>query len=181
MSVPFIKIGSGDSNNIPMIEYAASKNIPLVISTGMINKSDVEKIYSTVKRHHLDFCILHCVSSYPTPFDECNLNVINDYKETFSDICIGYSGHEIGISVSLAAIALGAKVLERHLTLDKSLKGSDHCCSLLPNELTELIEQIRIIERAMGNPIKTITSSGRIALSFKLEQVLIFAFQKHPA
>lgn len=93
-----------------MIEYVASKHIPLIISTGMIDKNAVEDIYKTVKKYHNTFCLLHCISSYPTPFEDCNLNVLKDYQSSFPDISIGYSGHELGITVSVAAVALGAKV-----------------------------------------------------------------------
>ncbi|XP_077287027.1 N-acetylneuraminic acid synthase [Arctopsyche grandis] len=174
MSMPFIKIGSGDSNNLPLIDYAASKHIPLIVSTGMIDKKGVENIYTTVKKYHNNLCLMHCVSAYPTPFEDCNLNVIKDFQTSFPDICIGYSGHEIGISVSLAAVTLGAKIIERHITLDKTQKGSDHSCSLLPSEMKEMISQIRIIEKALGNPIKQIANSERSCIE-KLQKSLVAA------
>lgn len=118
LGVPFLKIGSGDSNNLPMIEYAAKKYIPLIISTGMIDKDDVVKIYNSVRKYHTKFCLLHCVSSYPTPYEDCNLNVIKDYQKSFPDIHIGYSGHELGTSTTVSAVALGAKVLYSFILYD---------------------------------------------------------------
>lgn len=110
LKVPFIKIGSGDSNNFILIKEAAATNIPLIISTGMQDLKGVRKMYETVAEFHKKFALLHCVSAYPTPLADVNLNVINLYKEEFPDIVVGYSGHELGIDVTLAAVALGAKV-----------------------------------------------------------------------
>ncbi|KAJ6652904.1 hypothetical protein lerEdw1_010515 [Lerista edwardsae] len=93
-------------------------------------------------------------SAYPLPPEDVNLRVITEYQSTFPDIPIGYSGHETGIAISVAAVAMGAKVLERHITLDKTWKGSDHQASLEPNELAELVRSIRMVEAAMGSPLK---------------------------
>lgn len=153
--------------------------IPLIISTGMIDKQQVTKIYETVRKYHTKFCLLHCISSYPVPVQDCNLNVITDYKSSYPEITIGYSGHEAGITVTLGAVTLGAKVVflsfvnnfncmlnfhyqvvERHFTLDKSQKGSDHICSLTPGEMTSLINEINILTQAFGDPIKKIANSG---------------------
>lgn len=106
---PFIKIGSGDSNNLLFLKYAASKKVPLIISTGMVDKSAVKTIYDIISATHKNFCLLHCISAYPVPYEDCNLTVIQDYMNTF-DIPIGYSGQEVGTAVALASVALGAKV-----------------------------------------------------------------------
>lgn len=107
--MPFIKIGSGDSNNLLFLKYAASKKIPLIISTGMVDKQAVKTIYDIISAQHKQFCLLHCISAYPVPYEDCNLTVLLDYKNTF-DVPVGYSGQEIGTAVALAAVALGAKV-----------------------------------------------------------------------
>lgn len=109
IKVPFIKIGSGDSNNLLFLKYAASKKVPLIISTGMVDKSAVKTIYDIISAQHKRFCLLHCISAYPVPFEDCNLTVLLDYKNTF-DVPVGYSGQEVGTAVALAAVALGAKV-----------------------------------------------------------------------
>jgi len=107
-----------------------------------------------VKEHNQNFAILQCTSAYPLEAEDVNLRVITEYQKEFPDIPIGYSGHESGISISVAAVALGAKVIERHITLDKTWKGSDHSASLVPSELTELVRSIRLVERALGNGLK---------------------------
>ncbi|KAJ9579582.1 hypothetical protein L9F63_004767 [Diploptera punctata] len=172
LGVPFIKIGSGDVNNFPMLQYAATKSKPLIVSTGMQDMSTVETVYHTLKACNANFCLLHCVSAYPTPPQEVNLNVISKYKQEFSDIPIGYSGHELGITISVAAVAMG--VLERHITLDKTWKGSDHVCSLTPSEFQELVHQVRTVETALGNPIKCFQPSEKACYD-KLGKTLVAA------
>ncbi|GLH09797.1 uncharacterized protein GBIM_14849 [Gryllus bimaculatus] len=109
MDVPFLKIGSGDTNNFPLLEYAATKNRPMVISTGMQDLETVRAVYTLMKQMNAKFSLLHCVSSYPVPVEQINLEVINLYKSEFPDIQIGYSGHELGTMVSVAAVAMGAR------------------------------------------------------------------------
>lgn len=146
LDLPFIKIGSGESHNKKLLQKAANLRKPLIVSTGMLNENEVVDIYNLLKSYHKDFCLLHCISSYPTPPQEINLNVIKSYINLFPDVNIGYSGHEIGIDIPLAAVALGAKVIEKHFTLDKSLKGSDHICSLTPSEFEAMVCNIRNFE-----------------------------------
>lgn len=143
----FIKIGSGDTNNIPMMRYMAMQSAALVVSTGMQTEETIRKVYDILNDAHVNFALLHCVSSYPTQLQDTKLNYISRYQKLFPNIPIGYSGHEIGIECSLLAILMGARILERHFTLDKNQKGSDHCVSLNPNELRSLVEKVRLIER----------------------------------
>lgn len=145
MKVPFIKIGSGDANNFPLLREAADSNIPCVVSTGMQSKKTVEKIVQIFDKKH--FCLMHCVSSYPTLFEDVGLKMIDYYRNRFSDIILGYSGHEAGIYIAQAAILMGSAIIERHFTLDKSQKGSDHCVSLNPFEFESLIKSIRELEK----------------------------------
>lgn len=111
--MPFVKIGSGESGNLMLLEKAAKTLIPLVISTGMQTLSDIRITYETVKRHHNNFALLHCVSAYPTPPDEANLNMIKTLRKTFPNTIIGYSGHEVGSCITAASVALGAKVKKK--------------------------------------------------------------------
>jgi sialic acid synthase len=155
IDVPFIKIGSGDVNNYPLIEMAANQNKPLIVSTGMHNLDVVKSVYDLILPLNSRLCLMHCVSAYPTPFCDINLKVISDYQKRFPSAVIGYSGHELGCEISIAAVTLGAKVLERHLTLDKTMKGTDHSASLEPKEFRLLINQIRNVELALlGSGIK---------------------------
>ncbi|CAH1155220.1 unnamed protein product [Phaedon cochleariae] len=178
IKVPFVKIGSGDANNFLLLEKAAKTNIPLIISTGMQTMEKVRDIYQTVSKYHKNFALLHCVSSYPTPFEDINLNVINLYKKEFPDITIGYSGHELGIHISTAAVALGCKIIERHITLDKKQKGTDHKCSLDPKEFKKLVEDIRTLEKAMGEPVKILRESEKPCYE-KLGKSLVYARPLH--
>ncbi|OXA61261.1 sialic acid synthase [Folsomia candida] len=161
LDVPFIKIGSGDTNNYQMLEHIAKSGKPIILSTGMQEFDTVKTAVSIITKHHPDnLVLLHCVSAYPTPLQDVNLSLINLYKDTFSSVPIGYSGHELGIAVSIGAVALGAKVIERHFTLDKTLKGTDHRCSLDPDEFLAMVEGIRQVETALiGEPHKTILAS----------------------
>nr|CAI5854295.1 unnamed protein product [Callosobruchus analis] len=174
IGVPFVKIGSGDANNFLLIEEAAKKRIPLVISTGMQSFETVKKIYSTVSKYHKEFALLHCISAYPTPFADINLNVLKLYQQEFPDIEIGYSGHELGTEISLAAVALGSKVIERHITLDKQQKGTDHKCSLEPNEFKQLVTNIRNLETSLGLPVKNIQAS-EMACYEKLGKTIVYS------
>uniref|UniRef100_A0A8D1UR79 N-acetylneuraminate-9-phosphate synthase n=1 Tax=Sus scrofa TaxID=9823 RepID=A0A8D1UR79_PIG len=127
---------------------------PMVISSGMQSMDTMKQVYQIVKPLNPNFCFLQCTSAYPLQPEDVNLRVISEYQKLFPDIPIGYSGHETGIAISVAAVALGAKVLERHITLDKTWKGSDHSASLEPGELAELVRSVRLVEKALGSPTK---------------------------
>lgn len=144
--MPFIKIGSGDANNFPLLEKATKLECPLVISTGMQTMSTIERINEIMtKANKRNYALLHCVSSYPTQPKDTLLEMLNILKNSFPQCVIGYSGHELGIDISKAAVLLGARIIERHFTLDKQQKGSDHKCSLEPKEFGKLIEDVRDI------------------------------------
>ncbi|XP_037943161.1 sialic acid synthase [Teleopsis dalmanni] len=146
LDVPFIKIGSGDANNFLMLEKAAALNRPLIISTGMQSVKSIDAIVKIMRdANKTNYALLHCVSSYPTEPKDCNLQMITVMSKKYPEIVIGYSGHEIGINISKAAVVLGAKIIERHITLDKNQKGSDHKCSLEPDELQQMIQDINSI------------------------------------
>uniref|UniRef100_A0A8C5DHT0 N-acetylneuraminate-9-phosphate synthase n=1 Tax=Gouania willdenowi TaxID=441366 RepID=A0A8C5DHT0_GOUWI len=161
LDVPFIKVASCDSNNFPYLTKTAKTGRPMVVSTGMQNFDVVRQIYKIIKEHNENFTILQCTSTYPLDLKDVHLNVIKTYQTEFPDIPIGYSGHERGINISLAAVAMGAKVIERHVTLDKTWKGNDHEASLEPSELVELIRSTRLIEMAMGSPEKMMLPSEK--------------------
>ncbi|XP_029290504.1 sialic acid synthase-like [Cottoperca gobio] len=154
LNVPFFKVASADTNNFPYLEKTAKKGQPMVVSSGMQSMETMRQVYKIVKEHNQNFVFLQCTSAYPLNAEDVNLKVITEYQKEFPDIPIGYSGHESGINISLAAVALGAKVIERHVTLDKTWKGNDHQASLTPSELAELVSSIRLVEKAMGTNIK---------------------------
>ncbi|ALC46565.1 Sas [Drosophila busckii] len=148
LNVPFIKIGSGDANNFPLLMKAATLGIPLVISTGMQSLETVDRIVQIMEEAgHKQYALLHCVSSYPTEAKDCNLRLIPFLKKRYANVTIGYSGHELGISITKAAVLSGARIIERHFTLDKNQKGSDHRCSLEPSELAALVKDVEQLQR----------------------------------
>lgn len=135
------------------MRYIAKQNVPLIVSTGMQSESTVVKIEKILENAGTDFALLHCVSSYPTKVDDTQLSHISRYRKLFPNIAIGYSGHETGLECSCLAVLMGAKVVERHFTLDRNQKGSDHIVSLDPRDLTLLVEKVRLIEKNVQLPI----------------------------
>ncbi|XP_070540016.1 sialic acid synthase-like [Ptychodera flava] len=154
LGLPFFKVGSGDTNNLPYLKHTAKKGRPMIISSGMQTMETMREVYKTVKPINDKFCFLQCTSAYPLEPEDVHLNIMKEYEKEFPDIPVGYSGHESGMTITLAAVAMGAKIVERHITLDKTWKGNDHKASLEPDELKELITQIRVVERAMGSRVK---------------------------
>ena len=154
LGVELYKIGSGDLTNIPLLEYVAKKNKPMIVSTGMSNLAEVEEAVNIIKESgNKKLILLHCVSNYPANFENVNLKAMNTMKTAFR-VEVGYSDHTPGIEISIAAVAMGAKVIEKHFTLDKSMEGPDHRASLNPEELFEMVESIRNIEKSFGNGLK---------------------------
>jgi len=154
LKVPAFKIGSGNLTNIPVIKHAASKHKPMIISTGMANVNEVQLAVNTVKKQKNNKIILmHSVSSYPTPINDVNLSVIENLQSKFS-YPIGYSDNGSNDLVSLVSVAMGAKIIEKHFTLSKKLKGSDHFMSADPPQLKKIIENIRTVENMLGDGIK---------------------------
>lgn len=161
LNIPFIKLGSGDINNIPYLRYIAKKGLPVIISTGMSTMKDVALAYETLQEAGAkDITVLHCTTNYPCPMNEVNLNAMLTIKDALK--CkVGYSDHTMGIEVPVAAVALGAEVIEKHFTLDRTMDGPDHPASLEPNELAEMVRQIRNVEKALGSGIKEPNESER--------------------
>lgn len=153
LRVPAYKIGSPDMNNFDLLEYVCLKKKPLLVSTGMSTFPEIEKTVDFLKKKRAEFILLHCNSNYPAPFHDINLKFMLFLKKHFG-LLVGYSGHEYGIAVSSAAVALGACVVERHFTLDRTMIGPDHAASLEPTGLTKLIRDIRFIEESMGIGIR---------------------------
>lgn len=150
MNVPAYKIASFEITDIPLIEYIASKGKPVIISTGIATLSDIEEAINACKRmgnEHV--ALLKCTSEYPSPLEEINLKVIPNLKETFRTV-VGLSDHSLGISVAIAAVALGAKIVEKHFILDRNLGGPDSKFSLEPQEFKTMVNAIREVEKALG-------------------------------
>ncbi len=150
LNVPIYKVASFEITDIPFIEYVASKGKPVIISTGIATLSDIEEAINACKRAGNDkIILLKCVSAYPAPLEDVNLKTIPNMVETFSCI-VGLSDHTLGISVPIAAVALGARVIEKHFILSKDIKTPDKEFSLTPGEFKEMVKAIREVEKALG-------------------------------
>jgi sialic acid synthase SpsE len=160
LGIPAYKIASADCSNLPLIEYIAKLGKPVLLSTGMSELSEVDEAVATVRRHNDQLVVFQCTSTYPTDNDQLNLRVILTYKARYRCV-VGYSGHERGLAPTEAAVAIGAKVVERHFTIDRTMIGPDHAASLEPMGLQRLVRNIRNIEKALGSPDKRIMDGER--------------------
>ncbi len=150
LGVPCYKIASFEITDIPLIEYVASKGKPVIISTGIATLADIEEAVKACRRVGNDqLALLKCVSAYPTPLEEVNLRTIPNLAETFG-VIVGLSDHTLSSSVAVAAVALGARIVEKHFILDRSLGGPDAAFSLEPEEFRQMVRAIRDVEKALG-------------------------------
>ena len=159
LDIPFFKMASADLSNIPLLVHTAQKGRPMILSTGMADLDMVRAAVAAINPYQVPLAILQCTSTYPSTFEEINLNVLGTYMQAFPQAVIGYSGHELGIAISEAAVALGAKIVERHFTLDRTMKGGDHAASLEPAGFAKLVRDIRHIEAARGSDQKEVQPS----------------------
>jgi len=161
LKVPAFKIASGDLTNIPLIKFAASKKKTMIISTGMANIDEIRNAVNAIRTaKNNKIIIMHSVSAYPTPFDEVNLKALNTLEKKFQ-YPIGYSDNGSDLMVPIIAVSLGAKIIEKHFTLSHKLKGPDHKLSANPQQLTELIKNIRNAEKMLGDGLKNCQPSEK--------------------
>jgi N,N'-diacetyllegionaminate synthase len=159
LGLDIFKIPSGEINNLPYLIKVGQLSKKVILSTGMATLEEIETAIDILRRNGtVDIAVLHCNTEYPSPMGDVNLMAMNTIKDTFK-VDVGYSDHTLGIEVSIAAVALGAKIIEKHFTLDKNMEGPDHKASLEPHELEEMVKCIRNIEMALGNGIKTPSKS----------------------
>ena len=157
IGIPFIKIGSGEIGNVSYLRYMGSKKMPVILSTGMSSLADIDiSIQALREGGATDITLLHCTTSYPCVFENVNLNAMNTIRDAFK-LPVGYSDHTLGSTVAIAAVAMGARLVEKHFTLDKNMEGPDHKASSTPDEFKEYVQSIRNIEKAMGNGEKVPT------------------------
>ncbi|WP_449020596.1 N-acetylneuraminate synthase family protein [Prevotella jejuni] len=145
-----LKVASRDLTNIPLLEALAETKIPIILSTGMSSRNELDDALSTITKYHDDISILHCVSQYPTTPDNLNLLTIKYLKKEYPQYTIGFSDHTIGIAAPIAAVGLGAAIIEKHITIDRKLKGTDQKGSLGPDGVNRMVRDIRLAERWMG-------------------------------
>jgi len=174
MDLPFYKIPSGEITNLPYLRHIGYMGKPIVMSTGMANMDEVKvamKVLLKAGVNKDNLIILHCNTEYPTPIIDVNLRAMLTIQEQL-DVKVGYSDHTLGIEVAVAAVAMGACLIEKHLTLDKSLSGPDHSASLEPHEFISMVQAIRNIEKSMGSGIKTPSQSEKKNISVARKSIV---------
>ena len=159
LNSPAYKISSGDLKNTPLLKHVARIGKPMIVSTGGGTLEDVQRAYDTVMPINPQLCILQCTAGYPVEFSELDLRVITTYRERFPDVVIGYSGHDNGIAMPLAAYMLGARVIEKHFTLSRSMKGTDHSFSLEPVGMRKMVRDLQRVTLALGDGRKKVYAS----------------------
>lgn len=158
MGIKAFKVSATDLTNIQFLKYVAKKQKPIIISAGMCYMEEVEKALKVIEPINENVILLQCTSNYPILDEEANIGLIEKFKNKFN-IIVGYSDHSKGVGASPYAVAIGAKVIEKHFTLDKNMEGPDQKASISPEELKKLVEQIRIVEKYIGQGIKMPTQS----------------------
>lgn len=160
LGVPAYKVASADLTNIPLLDHLTAKGKPLILSTGMSRMEEVEFTVNYLKRRDAEFALLHCNSTYPAAFEDINLRFMEQLRRF--NVPVGYSGHERGIAISTVASALGASIIERHVTLDRTMDGPDHAASLEPQGFRKMVRDIRQVSAALGTGEEKFMSRGEI-------------------
>jgi N-acetylneuraminate synthase/sialic acid synthase len=174
LDMPAFKIASGDLKNIPLIKYVARFKKPVLISTGGAMLEDVQRAYDAVMAINTKLCIMQCTAAYPCAYEEMNLRVITTYREKFPNAVIGLSAHDNGISMSLVGYVMGARVIEKHFTLNRAMKGTDHAFSLERSGLRRLTRDLRRARIALGDGVKRPYASEKAPLD-KMGKKLVVA------
>jgi N-acetylneuraminate synthase len=156
------KVASADLTNPDLLKVLAKTRKPLICSTGMSEESEIKEAVTLLNKHGAQYALLHCNSTYPAPFKDIHLNYLSRLKSIGTECLVGYSGHERGYAVAIAAVAKGAKIIEKHLTLDRNMEGNDHRVSLLPNEFADMVRGIREVGEALGTSDARRVSQGEM-------------------
>lgn len=179
LEVPAFKIASGDLKNIPLLTHLAQFRKPLILSTGGGTMDDVNRAYDAIMPINPLLCILQCTAGYPAAFSELNLRVITTYRERFPHSIIGLSSHDNGISMAVAAYMLGARVIEKHFTLNHTWKGTDHAFSLEPDGFRKMVRDLNRVNLAMGDGAKRVYDSEKAPM-LKMGKKLVAACDLPP-
>lgn len=162
-----LKVASRDLTHLPLLQAMAETKIPMILSTGMAGDEELEQALDTITKYHSNITILHCLSQYPAQFHNINLHTVTYLQNKYPQYTIGYSDHTVGIMMPVAAVALGARVIEKHITLNRGMKGSDQAGSLAPDGIFRMMRDIRHLEESLGEPImnkKTAAEGARLKL-----------------
>jgi N-acetylneuraminate synthase/sialic acid synthase len=174
LGMPAFKIASGDVKSIPLLKHVASFGKPIVISTGGALFDDVQRAYDTIMAINPRLGILQCTAGYPAAFEELDLRVVSQYRERFPGAVIGYSGHDNGIAMPVAAYVLGGRIVEKHFTLNRAMKGTDHAFSLEPVGLRKMVRDLERTYKALGDGQKKIYESEKAPI-IKMGKSLVVA------
>jgi N-acetylneuraminate synthase/sialic acid synthase len=174
LDMPAFKLASGDLKNIPLLNHIARFQKPMILSTGGGTMEDVNRAYDAVMPINQHLCLLQCTAGYPAEFDELNLRVITTFRERFADTTIGLSSHDNGIAMAVAAYMLGARVIEKHFTLNHTWKGTDHAFSLEPIGFRKMARDLKRVKVAMGDGVKQ-TYKSEVAPIIKMGKKLVAA------
>lgn len=172
LGIEIIKIPSGEITNLPYLREVAKQKKKVILSTGMSNMQEIKEAVQILRQNGTeDITVLHCNTQYPTPMEDVNLKAMISMKDELG-LPVGYSDHTQGIEVPIAAVAMGAAVIEKHFTLDRAMEGPDHKASLEPDELTAMVKAIRNIEKALGNGVKTLSKSEKDNLAIARKSIV---------
>lgn len=174
LEMPAFKIASGDLQNLPLLKYVAEFKKPMIISTGGANFQMIHNAVETIRSVHNEFAILQCTASYPAKYEQLNLKVITRLKELYPENIIGYSGHDNGIAMAVVAYTLGARIIEKHFTLNRTLKGTDHVFSLEPQGMNKMVRDLNRAVLAIGDGEKIIYNE-EIAPIAKMSKMIVAA------
>ena len=174
LDVPAYKIASGDLKSTPLLKHVAAFGKPVIISTGGAMLEDVQRAYDTIMPINQQLAILQCTAGYPAAFEELDLRVISTYRDKFPGAIIGFSSHDNGIAMPVAAYMLGARIVEKHFTLNRASKGTDHAFSLEPVGLRKMVRDLERTHKALGNGVKKIYESERAPI-VKMGKSLVVA------
>lgn len=174
-----LKVASRDLTNLPLLEAMAETRIPIILSTGMAGRKELDEALEVITRYHDNISILHCVSQYPTHPDNLNLLTITYLKKHYGQYTIGFSDHTIGIAAPVVAVGMGAEIIEKHVTLDRRMKGTDQIGSLGPDGVNRMIRDIRVAERWMGEEDLYVEPAVEAA-RYKLERSVATMCDMHP-
>jgi sialic acid synthase len=174
LDVPAYKLASGDLKSAPLLTHVAKFGKPMIISTGGARIEDVQRAYETIIPINPQLCILQCTAGYPASFEELDLRVITQFRERFPKALIGFSGHDNGIAMAVAAFVLGARVVEKHFTLNRAMKGTDHAFSLEPVGLRKMVRDLERTAAALGDGVKKIYESEKAPI-IKMGKSLVLA------
>ena len=174
MGVPVFKIGSGECNNLPLLDHIARMGKPMILSTGMNDLESVRRSVATIRKHGVPLALLHCTSMYPTPYPNVRLGAVSELRKEFPELPIGLSDHSMGVWTCLGAVGLGACILEKHFTVSRSWPGPDVPISIEPDELADLVQGSRAIWQARGGA-KTILAEEQPVIDFAYATVVSIA------